>query len=166
MSVLLRESDRWLKHLTVTGYTVTPDRTHLLMVFHKKLRRWLPPGGHVEENEFPSDAVLREVREETGIRAVHVPNQALDLDLDGVVDVQLPTPLTMSAQLIPKNGRDREHIHIDMMFELVANNADRQLANEREVAEIRWFSRHEVLQEPETFDAVRTYARERLADVG
>lgn len=164
MSVLLHESDRWLKHFTVTGYTTNPDRTHLLMVFHKKLHRWLPPGGHVEENEYPADAVLREVREETGVNAEHVLGHSLDLNLTGVTDVQLPTPLTMSAQLIPENARDKEHIHIDMMFELVAASLERTSADQREVAEVRWFTRQEVLLEPETFDAVRTYARERLTD--
>jgi 8-oxo-dGTP diphosphatase len=39
----------------------------LLLVRHAKLGKWLPPGGHIEPDETPDEAVLREVREETGL---------------------------------------------------------------------------------------------------
>jgi 8-oxo-dGTP pyrophosphatase MutT (NUDIX family) len=41
----------------------------VLLLFHAKLAMWLPPGGHVDPNELPDDAAVREVLEETGIRA-------------------------------------------------------------------------------------------------
>ena len=37
------------------------------MLLHRKLKMWLPPGGHVDSNELPDDAAVREVLEETGI---------------------------------------------------------------------------------------------------
>jgi 8-oxo-dGTP pyrophosphatase MutT (NUDIX family) len=39
------------------------------MHWHRKLGRWLPPGGHVEPNELPDEAAVREVFEETGVHA-------------------------------------------------------------------------------------------------
>ena len=39
----------------------------LLMVKHKKLQRWLPPGGVIEAHETPDQAALREVLEETSL---------------------------------------------------------------------------------------------------
>jgi ADP-ribose pyrophosphatase YjhB (NUDIX family) len=45
------------------------------MIYHKKLQVWLPPGGHMEENEIPDDAVLHEIYEETGIKAEILPNK-------------------------------------------------------------------------------------------
>ena len=116
---LIETSQHLGKHLTVTGYTRHEARSRMLMVFHRKLGRRLPPGGHVDADEYPSDAVLREVAEETAVHAVHAPRDGLALRLSGVVDEQLPTPLSMSAQLIPATPDAEEHIHIDMMSEVI-----------------------------------------------
>ncbi|MDR1426031.1 MAG: NUDIX domain-containing protein [Rickettsiales bacterium] len=55
------------RHFCVTVYTYNCESDRFIFVRHKKLRRWLPPGGHVEPNEIPDDAARREVFEETGI---------------------------------------------------------------------------------------------------
>lgn len=39
----------------------------LLLILHKKTGRWLPVGGHVEENEYFFDALLREIKEEVNL---------------------------------------------------------------------------------------------------
>ena len=44
----------------------------VLLHHHRKLEMWLPPGGHIERDELPDDAAVREVWEETGIRVVLV----------------------------------------------------------------------------------------------
>jgi 8-oxo-dGTP pyrophosphatase MutT (NUDIX family) len=49
----------------------------VLLAYHRKLAMWLPPGGHVEPNELPDDAAVREVREETGVRCELVGERAL-----------------------------------------------------------------------------------------
>src|SRR3990167_297809 len=48
-----------------TGYLVRDGKTLLLK--HKKLGMWLPPGGHLEEGETTDEGVLREGLEETGL---------------------------------------------------------------------------------------------------
>src|ERR1700730_5750156 len=55
-------------HVTCTGLVLAPDDERLLLVHHRRLDRWLLPGGHVE----PDDAAIwhaarREVTEETGV---------------------------------------------------------------------------------------------------
>ena len=56
----------------------------VLLHWHAKLRRWLPPGGHIEPHEIPDDAARREVWEETGVRA--------HLDATPVIPPDLPRP--------------------------------------------------------------------------
>ncbi len=55
-----------IRELAVAVFVVHEDR--VLLLLHPKLGRWLPPGGHVEPNELPDDAAVREVEEETGLR--------------------------------------------------------------------------------------------------
>ena len=53
------------RDFTVAVFVVHDGR--VLLHWHKKLQRWLPPGGHIERNESPDDAATREVFEETGV---------------------------------------------------------------------------------------------------
>ncbi len=53
------------RHFCSTAFIVNNDK--ILLVNHKKLKMWLPVGGHMENNETPDQAVKREVKEETGL---------------------------------------------------------------------------------------------------
>jgi 8-oxo-dGTP pyrophosphatase MutT (NUDIX family) len=79
-----------IKHFTATTYIV--HGTKVLLHFHKKLNMWLAIGGHVEENELPEEAALREIVEEAGLVAVlYNPDKQL-----GVSDVkQLFRPMNI-----------------------------------------------------------------------
>jgi 8-oxo-dGTP pyrophosphatase MutT (NUDIX family) len=97
------------RHFTVTGFVVDGDRT--LLHWHKKLQIWLPPGGHIDANEDPVQAVLREVREETGIVGEIVP-VARAFAFTNVTP--LPTPISI---IVADVGHDAEpHQHIDMSY--------------------------------------------------
>lgn len=151
------------KQFTATGYTVNADSTRMLMVFHRGLQRWLPPGGHVDPDEFPGDTVIREVFEETGVRARHQGVEPLDLRLNGRTESQLPAPFSMAVQLIPESSKDVEHIHMDMMYQLIADDGADTTAMESEVEHVRWCARAEILEELATVDSVRAFARKRLS---
>src|SRR4051812_38302924 len=56
-------------HITCTGLVLSPSREQMLLVLHRRLQRWLLPGGHVEPDDPRiGDAGRREVVEETGAR--------------------------------------------------------------------------------------------------
>ena len=54
------------RDFTVATFVV--DNGRVLLLHHRKLSMWLPPGGHIEPDELPDDAAVREVLEETGIQ--------------------------------------------------------------------------------------------------
>jgi 8-oxo-dGTP pyrophosphatase MutT (NUDIX family) len=94
-----------LRHFTVAVFVVHEQR--VLLHYHRKLRKWLPPGGHVEDNELPDDAATREVLEETGIRARLLGARGLPIDDPR----QLVVPAGIQVELIYAG-----HEHIDLVY--------------------------------------------------
>lgn len=79
----------------------------MLLHKHKKLGRWFPPGGHIEPNELPDEAAVREVLEESGVRVALLGERAL--------------PVREPRQLIRPRGVQLEtiapgHEHIDLIY--------------------------------------------------
>ncbi len=66
------------RHFTATTFVVY--RSKVLLHRHPKQNLWLPPGGHIERDEFPHDAARREIEEETGLRLrLHSEDEATEL---------------------------------------------------------------------------------------
>ena len=82
----------------------------ILLHWHAKLGRWLPPGGHIEPDELPDEAALREVMEETGVEAELISTPLNPVDLPGQPR-QLARPLGIQLADI---GPD--HQHIDLVY--------------------------------------------------
>ena len=99
-----------VRHFTATGFVAHDDR--VLLHWHLKVGAWLPPGGHIDDNEDPVQAVLREIREESGVEAEVVSN-APGLDL--AYPTQVVPPFTIMVEDIddPAEGY---HQHIDMIY--------------------------------------------------
>jgi 8-oxo-dGTP pyrophosphatase MutT (NUDIX family) len=60
---------RHLYHCTATGIVLNENLSQLLLIEKKSGSRagwWFPPGGHIEIGEYPHEALIREVEEETG----------------------------------------------------------------------------------------------------
>ena len=67
----------------VTGSAIVVDGGgRVLLHRHKRLGRWLQPGGHLDPGERPWEAAVRETREETGLTARHVGGAPLLLHVD------------------------------------------------------------------------------------
>lgn len=83
---------------------------HVLLHYHEKLGRWLPPGGHIEPNELPDEAAVREVFEETGVIATLLSQPLNEVDMPGQ-PFQLCRPAGVQlAEIAPG------HQHIDLVY--------------------------------------------------
>src|SRR3990172_5545754 len=93
------------RHFTATGFVGREGRT--LLHWHRRLQQWIPPGGHIEPDEDPVTAVLREIREETGLAAAVIPlAPTMPIDYPG----QLPAPYTILLEDSPEPGEPHQHI--------------------------------------------------------
>ena len=109
-------------HITATGLVLHPESDAFLLVFHRRLERWLLPGGHVEPvDEGISDTARREVVEETGAEL----SPAIEPFLVGI-----------DVHGIPPARREPFHLHHDLIFAFRASSAD--LAPTHEVRKVAW----------------------------
>jgi 8-oxo-dGTP pyrophosphatase MutT (NUDIX family) len=108
-------------HITCTGLVLAPNGLRVLLVHHRRLDRWLLPGGHVEPDDAEIwDAARREVIEETG--AELIPDPA-------------PRLVGMDVHGIPGKGAEPYHLHHDLLFSFRAAGDSIQCSPEsREVA--------------------------------
>ncbi len=98
------------RHFTATGFVVHDDS--IALHWHPKVRAWLPPGGHIEPNEDPVQAVLREIEEETGLKAKVV---STDHRIELEYPSQVTAPFTIMVEDI-HDPVDGYHQHIDRIY--------------------------------------------------
>lgn len=132
-------------HITGSAWILSSDRSQHLLVHHRKLDRWLQPGGHADGETDVAEVALREAIEETGLQSLRfVGNDSMlvqrgcgVLPLD--VDVhQIPERRTAAGDLI-----DPAHEHHDVRFLFVAAPCEAiRISNESH--DVRWFAAEEI----------------------
>jgi 8-oxo-dGTP pyrophosphatase MutT (NUDIX family) len=104
----------------VTASAVVAGRRGTVLHLHRRLGRWMQPGGHLEPDEAPAAAARREAEEETGLGVDHPP--------DGPVLVNLDVHDAMDG-----------HTHLDLRYLLLGADTDPS-PPPNESQEVRWFS--------------------------
>jgi 8-oxo-dGTP pyrophosphatase MutT (NUDIX family) len=106
------------RHFTATTFIVH-DRDVLLHL-HPKQKLWLPPGGHIERDELPHVAAVREVEEETGLR-VRLHSEAQSAQLAVRMDCGvIPQPAFILIEDI-----NPFHQHLDFVYFATIPDTDR-----------------------------------------
>jgi 8-oxo-dGTP pyrophosphatase MutT (NUDIX family) len=129
----------------------------VLLIHHRKLNKWLPLGGHIELDEDPEIAALREAREESG----------LEVELLGE---RPPTTEPGTRALIAPRFLDIHritdtHEHIGMIYWARPKNGALRLSAE-EHHDLRWCSAADLDQlQPAMSDAVKWYCRKAMEEL-
>ncbi len=128
----------------------------VLVVHHRGLDKWLPVGGHIELDEDPETAALREAREESGLE-VELLGERAPTSGDG-------TRALIAPRFLDIHRITDTHQHIGMIYWARPKQGSLTLAPGEHHA-IRWCSSEELEQlQPPMADAVKWYCRQALAE--
>jgi 8-oxo-dGTP pyrophosphatase MutT (NUDIX family) len=111
-------------HFTASCYIID-DGGRLLLHHHRRLERWLQMGGHVEANELPHVAALREGAEESGLR-----------DLTPLIDAIFD----LDVHPIPGAKGEPDHAHFDIRYLMRTSTPDAVVVDRTESNELAWFT--------------------------
>ena len=130
----------------------------ILLIHHRKLNKWLPLGGHIELDEEPEQAALREAKEESGI----------DVELLGE---RPPTTSPGTRALIAPRFLDIHrisdtHEHIGMIYWARPKDSAQVRCATEEHHDIRWCTADELATlNPRMSDAVKWYCLKAIEEV-
>lgn len=143
--------DRAMPHIhelydyTTSAFILHPSEPKLLLLKHKKIGKWLQPGGHIELHENPLQALSHEIEEETGL----TPEQ-----YDIIEPADSPKPIGKSASntVLPIPFYMNEHLwdgvgphkHVDLCY--LAKAKTQQLTKNPDGASaIDWLALDEII---------------------
>ena len=118
-------------HFTGSCFVVNPQRTAILLLQHRKLKKWLQMGGHCDGETNLEAVALREAQEETGSSSIRLmSSNVIDLDIHA----------------IPPIKEDPSHLHYDFRFLAVCENPSDLTRSEEETTDLQWFDWEEAFK--------------------
>lgn len=133
-------------HFTGSVWLVSADGERVLLMHHRKLDRWLQPGGHADGDTDLARVALREAEEETGLAGLHVDGGIFDID----------------RHRIAARGNEPEHWHYDLRY-VVRASADESFVVNAESHALAWRPVNEVAADETLDTSLRRMARKWLA---
>lgn len=131
--VLTRENE--LCHFSASAFVVNKNRTKMLVVHHNIYNGWITPGGHADGEENLLNVAMREVEEETGLKALPLDTNIFALSAFPIVGH------------IKRDKHVSAHIHIDAMFILEADDSIPLIYREDESSGVKWITLEEALSD-------------------
>lgn len=133
-------------HFTGSAWLVSADGSRVLLMHHRKLGRWLQPGGHADGERDLAAVALREACEETGVIGLTVDDAIFDLD----------------RHRIGARGLEPEHWHYDVRH-VVRAGADESFVINAESLALAWRPIAQVAADESLDASLRRMARKWLA---
>lgn len=122
-------------HFTASVWTVNPERTKTLMVYHRIYDSWSWIGGHADGEENLQAVAMRELAEETGVKnAIPVSNEIFSLEI-----------LTVDGHR--KRGEYVSgHLHLNVTYLAEAKETEMLTVKADENKGVRWFTNEDALK--------------------
>ncbi len=140
------ERGRLAGHYTGSAWLVSADGERALLTHHRKLGRWLQPGGHADGDPDLARVALREAQEESGLSDLAVEAGIFDLD----------------RHAIPARGSEPEHWHYDVRFVVRANGSEAFAVSEESLA-LAWKPVEDIAADPSSDASLRRMALKWLS---
>lgn len=118
-------------HFTGSAFIINTDCEKVLLLHHRKLDKWLQPGGHADGDENIARVAEREAWEETGLKNIRLLQ---------------PTIFDLDIHTIPARKNEPEHLHYDIRFLFVADSSEPLLLNSESKA-LAWLPLEEVAEQ-------------------
>ncbi len=135
------------------GSCILIEKGRTLLLFHKKLEKWMYPGGHVDEGELPHECAIRETMEETGIEAELLnPYGRGWKKIDDSDAIDLPIPLSVIYETVKYSVGI--HMHFDMVY-LGRPSGLKKGIGDGESQDLEWFKEDEI-------DSLDTFSNVKL----
>jgi 8-oxo-dGTP pyrophosphatase MutT (NUDIX family) len=128
-------------HITASAFILNSTLDGMLLINHRKLNRWLQPGGHVDVTDGSLiEAARREAAEETGIEAAHLlPLTIHEADAIFCIDShQIPANI---------NKNEPAHTHHDLRYLFTCRQQVVINLNAKEATASKWVPLTELLNE-------------------
>lgn len=120
-------------HITAGAFVYAKKEKQFLTLYHKDLKMYLYPGGHMEKNDTdPLYTAKRELAEETGISKVEIAFLKKDSNV----------PIDIDIHRIPNNANIPmpEHIHFDFRYLFMIDTICKVKMDEKEISTYQWSS--------------------------
>ncbi|MGH8159097.1 MAG: NUDIX hydrolase [Rhodanobacter sp.] len=132
-------------HFTGSAWLVSADGLRVLLMHHRKLDRWLQPGGHADGDADLARVALREAQEETGVSDLCIEGDIFDID----------------RHRIPARANEAKHWHYDVRYVVRAGVDERFVINEESQA-LAWRLVRELADNASLDASLRRMARKWL----
>lgn len=143
------------RHFTATTFIIHKGK--VLLHLHKKLGIWIPVGGHIDRDELPEEAALREVQEETGL-TVQLYNPDNQIDMGDAK--QLFRPMHIVLENI-----NQFHQHIDFFY-YATSDTEKLNPQKGEATNLKWFTLEEVQELEAAPQTVKSLSIEAIKILG
>lgn len=121
------------RHFSAT--TIIVHNQKVLLHWHQKLSLWLPVGGHIDRDELPTSAAIREVYEECGLQVeLYDP----DINMEFIDAIQLVRPAHILLEDLQPG-----HQHIDFVFYARCDTDKINVANNKKTL-FKWCNANEL----------------------